>query len=184
MNALACSKCGKLCKDKRGLSVHEARCQITHKLRCTYCSSFFDSDHLLKTHLEQCKAIQEAQERLKQSFTYQSNLEHKDKIIQELQQQIHTLELEFHSQNKQDYTNQLELLQSFRLQSIQDHQFLLEEKDKIIAILQKTILKEQENIKTLQDTINQLNEINDDLRSQQKKDKDIIYDLAFKLLKR
>jgi hypothetical protein len=185
MDTLSCYKCGRHCKDKRGLKVHETRCQHTVKLKCSYCSSFFDTNESLNSHLEQCKAIKETQERIHQSFVYQSKLEEKDKLIKELQEQNHTLQYQQQYNYKQEninQTNQIELLQSLHLNSIQSYKLITEEKDRVISILEKNIVDEQNKTKLIEDTLNQLKIINDELRLELKKDKDIIYELAFNIL--
>lgn len=59
-----CSKCGKACKDKRGLRIHEARCSGLSSFDCEECGSSFQSFSNLKRHQSTCdkyrdKLIQE-----------------------------------------------------------------------------------------------------------------------------
>ena len=56
--SLFCSKCERPCKDKKGLTLHENKCNpekepILHI--CSYCSKELCSKHVLEKHLTTCK---------------------------------------------------------------------------------------------------------------------------------
>ncbi len=54
----SCSKCGKICKDKRGLAIHEARCGIIKEEKryvCEYCDLEVKNNDNLQRHLNVCK---------------------------------------------------------------------------------------------------------------------------------
>jgi hypothetical protein len=55
-----CSKCGRECKDKRGLAIHEAKCKIVSqppkKFECQYCHNEFATNQSLHVHLEKCRS--------------------------------------------------------------------------------------------------------------------------------
>ena len=57
----SCSKCGKECKDKRGLSVHESKCGRTKKPICPHCNTEFLYLGSLHNHLSSCKVLKQQQ---------------------------------------------------------------------------------------------------------------------------
>jgi len=58
-----CSKCHKECKDKRGLAIHENKCDGAQAIKahvCEHCQEIFKSNDNLKKHqLSRCKAMKE-----------------------------------------------------------------------------------------------------------------------------
>ena len=51
-----CKKCGRLCKDRRGLSKHENVCILDRGLTCKHCGVSYSVFFKLKCHLVSCKA--------------------------------------------------------------------------------------------------------------------------------
>ena len=58
-----CLNCGKVCKDKRGLSIHEARCSGLSSFECSECGSVFQSFSNLKRHQTTCDKYKEIEMR-------------------------------------------------------------------------------------------------------------------------
>ena len=50
----SCSRCGKICKDKRGLTLHLKSCEGIKVLTCSYCNCTFVSQYTLSVHLFRC----------------------------------------------------------------------------------------------------------------------------------
>lgn len=75
-----CSKCGKECKDKRGLSIHEGKCTGPEQFVCMYCNVGFCSKHSLSRHSKTCKHVED----------YEAKEEKKEKI-QELEDKISSI---------------------------------------------------------------------------------------------
>jgi hypothetical protein len=58
-----CSSCGKICKDKRGLTLHESKCDKVSKNTCIPCGGVFKNNSSLVRHEKTCKVIKETLER-------------------------------------------------------------------------------------------------------------------------
>ena len=52
-----CSKCGKECKDKRGLTLHRNRCNIDRQFICEFCNQEFATSYSLSMHITRCKTM-------------------------------------------------------------------------------------------------------------------------------
>jgi hypothetical protein len=50
-----CIKCGKECKDKRGLGIHNAKCEGIKSCQCHHCKQEFANPYSLYVHLTRCK---------------------------------------------------------------------------------------------------------------------------------
>jgi hypothetical protein len=50
----SCSRCGKICKDKRGLTLHLKSCEGIKVLTCSYCNCTFVNQYTLSVHLFRC----------------------------------------------------------------------------------------------------------------------------------
>ena len=50
----SCDKCGKICKDKRGLSLHLKSCEGLISLTCEFCNKSFANSYNLHMHLSRC----------------------------------------------------------------------------------------------------------------------------------
>ena len=92
-----CSKCGKTCKDKRGLSVHEARCSGINSFNCEACGGGpFQSCSHLKRHHGSCDKYKE--KIVRQEFSsledkWKTKVQEKENHIQRLQENIKDTEL-------------------------------------------------------------------------------------------
>jgi hypothetical protein len=49
-----CEKCGRHCKNRRGLSIHMRVCEGTKVLVCQYCNTTFCSIYSLTVHSTRC----------------------------------------------------------------------------------------------------------------------------------
>ena len=71
-----CSKCGRVCKDRKGLSRHETSCNGLAEFRCPDddCGKIFKTKPILKQHIRTCKVIKNKQaEKQQESEEEQSN---------------------------------------------------------------------------------------------------------------
>ena len=57
MSSVSCDKCGKECKDKRGLSIHYNKCGIDKHFACEFCNQEFVSSYTLSVHVSRCKML-------------------------------------------------------------------------------------------------------------------------------
>jgi phage host-nuclease inhibitor protein Gam len=58
-----CSTCNKICKDRKGLTLHESKCDKVNTLICSPCKTEFKTHSSLVRHEKTCKAIKEEIER-------------------------------------------------------------------------------------------------------------------------
>jgi hypothetical protein len=83
VDALSCDKCGRQCKDKRGLSIHMRVCPGTKNFICEFCNTEFSSIYSLNIHSTRCSK-------------YKDNIKKKDNLLMEenqrLKKQIEVLE--------------------------------------------------------------------------------------------
>jgi hypothetical protein len=72
VESYVCDKCGRHCKDKRGLTIHSRACQGIQNLVCEFCNTTFSSAYCLATHTPRCtenkKQRQEQTESLKEEL--------------------------------------------------------------------------------------------------------------------
>jgi hypothetical protein len=139
-----CPKCGKYCKDKRGLGIHEVKCISTQNFTCIYCNVSFCSRHSLSRHSKTCKHID----------TYESKKEYieKNKVLEntiiELKQALEEKEINpidtLSNKLLQDRIIQLELLCKekdlhihFLTKSLEDKEAMINDKNFIIDLLKK-----------------------------------------------
>ena len=57
MSSFVCDKCGKECKDKRGLTVHSHKCGIDKRFICGFCNQEFATAYSLSIHVPRCKTL-------------------------------------------------------------------------------------------------------------------------------
>ena len=114
-----CSKCGKECKDKRGVSIHEAKCGKTKAPICPHCNTEFSCLASLHNHLERCKIykqqIIDREQKQKEDLIRQEY----DKNINELKNQLLDLQKSFKTQLSTRET-QLELSKKEKEEVIKD----------------------------------------------------------------
>ena len=107
VESYVCAKCGRHCKDKRGLSIHSRACQGTPSLVCEFCNTTFSSAYCLSIHIHRCsenkKQRQEQTESLKEEL---EKLREKLKTVELAQQE----ELKnCKTQLRNEYESQLKL---------------------------------------------------------------------------
>ena len=61
-----CNKCGKECKDKRGLGIHNAKCEGITSCECKSCKQPFANPYSLSVHLTRCKVLKKQKEDIEQ----------------------------------------------------------------------------------------------------------------------
>ncbi len=65
----SCSRCGKVCKDKRGLTLHLKSCEGIKVLTCEFCNGTFVNQYTLSVHMSRCnegkRHIQEQEQLLR-----------------------------------------------------------------------------------------------------------------------
>jgi hypothetical protein len=54
-----CDKCGKECKDKRGLTLHVKKCEGFKIHQCEHCGDEFSNQYILAVHYTRCKIIKD-----------------------------------------------------------------------------------------------------------------------------
>jgi len=116
-NIFECNKCGKICKNNRGLGVHKKACTGNKSLVCEFCNNSFCSIYSLNVHISKCtekKHIMNEKEK---------NLKNE---IQSLKEQLD----EVHEPIKNDKDIDIRILKL---------KYELESKDKQIEILTKCI---------------------------------------------
>ena len=87
IDSIPCTKCGKLCKDKRGLTLHLKSCDGLLVFNCQFCHKTFSNSYNLNTHLSRCDEHKKANKD-KEQLLYDENesLKNQLKEIQEKHQ--------------------------------------------------------------------------------------------------
>ena len=98
MSSNVCDKCGKECKDKRGLGIHYAKCEGIKSCECEYCKQPFANPYSLSVHLSRCKVVKknketEAQEEVSR---VQSRLNDYEGEVQRLKKELKEIKENYH----------------------------------------------------------------------------------------
>jgi hypothetical protein len=95
----SCSRCGRECKDNRGLAIHQSKCgEPGREPVCPHCNTVFTCYRNLTRHYLTCKVFREQEENRQKQLTIdqlnniQQTVVHKEMTIQELQSLIQTLQ--------------------------------------------------------------------------------------------
>jgi hypothetical protein len=103
MSEYVCSKCKKVCKDKRGLSVHETRCGKTKVPICVHCNERYSSLGALYNHLQCCKALKQNEHNIlvnKLRSEIEETKKNKEVRENELTNNLICLQSQFSEENK------------------------------------------------------------------------------------
>jgi hypothetical protein len=114
----SCDRCGKECKDKRGLTLHIKKCDGNKPSQCEFCKEDFSNQYILAVHLTRCKIIK-AQNKEKEVIAREetikklSSLEEENKQLKDLLKDIefkHQKEVsDVKSSLRIDYEQQLKI---------------------------------------------------------------------------
>ena len=135
-----CDKCGRQCKDKRGLSIHMRVCPGTKNFICEFCNTEFSSIYSFKIHSTRCTK-------------YKENIKKKDNLLieenQRLKKQIEVLE----SKKKEEQLSE-KYYTDFNLKENEIHNLkselkglisIMEDREKLISDLYKCIEEERKH---------------------------------------
>jgi hypothetical protein len=86
INMLVCDNCGKECVNKCGLTIHKRACKHTTEFKCKYCDKIYYSSYNLKKHIDDVICDNHKQEINRNIINMKSEIEAKNKQIQELEQ--------------------------------------------------------------------------------------------------
>ncbi len=189
-----CNKCGKECKDKRGLTVHSHKCGIDKHFICEFCNQEFATAYSLSIHVPRCKTLKSKKELTakEEMANLQSDLQAAKNDITKLLslQQDAKEESVKHQNNLKDYEFQtqeqikniqekykkdlLELKTSLRIDF--EQQLKLRDNDILLIMKDYTQLKAEFNIMKLK------NEMLEKENKTLSVDKQKFQELSFKLL--
>jgi hypothetical protein len=175
MSENSCDRCGKECKDKRGLALHLKKCEGLKALDCEYCNQVFANPYSLSVHLTRCKAIKIHKETMNKEeiISLQSELQSSkaeiskllslqkeskneiDKILnikeeenQRLKEKLQELELK-HQKEQSELTIslKLDLERQLKLRDVDSTSF----NNEIKTLKEKVYLFEKENTRLTED---------------------------------
>ena len=107
MDLFICDKCGKECKDKRGLTVHSNKCTANRNFICEFCNLQLSTAYNLSIHITRCKTFKTQKEVMakEEIITLQSDLRTaKAEIAKLLEQQQEAKEKVSQLENKLEDT--------------------------------------------------------------------------------
>jgi hypothetical protein len=93
-----CERCGKECKDKRGLTLHVKKCDGKKPNQCEFCSEEFANQYSLAVHLTRCKVVK-AQNKEKEDIAKEEmikKLVHKEEENKQLRDLLKEMEIKYH----------------------------------------------------------------------------------------
>ena len=144
-----CSKCGRECKDQRGLTIHENKCGLEKNTTCIHCHVMFSSYDNLNRHLLVCKVLkQQNEEKERKRISDEYNEQIKSLII-EHQSSLKNQEADF---NKR-YNDALSSFKAQEIESSRRHDTMInmcKEDQRILSIEKETL---RHKIKELEDTV-------------------------------
>jgi hypothetical protein len=128
MSSFVCDKCGKECKDKRGLTVHSHRCNIDRHFICKFCNQEFATAYSLSMHVTRCKTLKTQKELMtkEELNTLQNDLQvfkDENSNLLRLQQEAKNESFELQSKLKDSeslYKNNLKELQKKHQKELAD----------------------------------------------------------------
>ena len=98
MSSCVCDKCGKECKDKRGLGIHSAKCEGIKSCHCDYCNQAFANPYSLSVHLTRCKVFKKNKDSIvnEEVVKTQSKMTEYEEEIRRLQSLLDNREKNYH----------------------------------------------------------------------------------------
>ena len=91
IDIFVCSTCSKICKDRKGLTLHESKCEKVNTLICGPCGAEFKTNSSLVRHEKTCKTIKEEIERKQKQEQEELLRRHIEQQKSELQKKIDSL---------------------------------------------------------------------------------------------
>lgn len=178
-----CPKCGKQCRDKRGVTIHLKKCGDIKEFICNACNAEFTAHNSLLVHYNRCKIIKQQnqekeiakqQESLKLELLEKqerilSDVEKKDNELQKLQDKLKEIELKHEQDLKESMLKHQEELKDLNVKIRSDYEEQIKMRDKDLNQYYneinsaKDILKEKE--KFIDYIQGQLNESKVDLHT-------------------
>jgi len=168
MSSFVCDKCGKECKDKRGLTVHSHKCSIVRHFICEFCNQEFSTAYNLSVHVTRCKTLRSQQEltakeelitlrsALETSKTENAKLLSLQHELKELQEK-HKKELDdLKTALRIDLKQQLKLRDNDLSSLINDHTQLKND-FKVMEVRNEMLEKENMNLRVDKQTLTELN---------------------------
>ena len=114
----SCDRCGKECKDKRGLTLHIKKCDGKKPNQCEFCNEEFANQYSLAVHLTRCKIIK-AQNKEKEVIAREETIKRlssKEEETRQLNERLKEMELKYQKDLEDikkslriDYDQQLKL---------------------------------------------------------------------------
>jgi len=89
-----CPKCGKQCRDKRGVTIHLKKCGDIKEFICDACDAEFTAHNSLLVHYGRCKVLKQRKQEEELKIHTSKLIEEKQKIIDKLQYQNEQLLIE------------------------------------------------------------------------------------------
>ena len=172
-----CIRCGQMCQDTRGLSNHQAKCNVDPRFSCKFCKKMCSSAQTLYRHEDKCKAIRSAQleiDKMNKLENLSISLQQREEEHTRFQEQI--LDYQKQIQEMKDVIQELKDIRQTQEQEISTSA-------STIHRLNHTIHQQQNRIESYQDLIAEKNERINHLEEQAKEDRKIIFDFAFKTIK-
>jgi hypothetical protein len=128
MDLFICDKCGKECKDKRGLTVHSNKCTANRHFICEFCNLELSTSYNLSVHITRCKTLKTQKELMtkEEILSLQSDLQtSKNEIVRLLRIQQETKDTVSNYETKikdiqYDYENKLKIYQSNQQSELKD----------------------------------------------------------------
>ena len=93
----SCDRCGKECKDKRGLTLHIKKCDGKKPNQCEFCNEEFANQYSLAVHLTRCKIIK-AQNKEKEVIAREETIKRlssKEEETRQLNERLKEMELKY-----------------------------------------------------------------------------------------
>jgi len=145
MSSFVCDKCGKECKDKRGLTVHSHKCGIEKRFVCEFCNQEFATAYSLSIHVPRCKTLKSQKE-----LTAKEEMATLQLDLQAAKEEIHKL-LSIQQEIKEESINVQNKLITTESQSQKEIKDLQEKHKKDLSELKTSLQNDLERQLRLRD---------------------------------